>query len=199
VSEATEHLKAQNYEAAIASYDQALEIDPDNPNLITARNAAQNAMRQAAATVSVAALSIEQSKTQYVAPGQSDTPKGFEAGGVDVNIATSAPDNPAELIIEIRPRTVQIGDPYFLRVRVANQGNRPIGVKSLELISTFGSRTMGKGQQLQPLVQRVNPRDTSVIWEVPGTWSEEQTQGSIQAVVSLIGDAKLVKTIRWQQ
>jgi tetratricopeptide (TPR) repeat protein len=198
VGEATAHMRAESYEAAIASYDKALEIDPNNAQLIAARNTAKNAMQQKQATATATGLAIQQSKTQYVAPGESDAPKGFEGGGVKVKRATSAPDNPAELIVEIRPRTVQPGDPYFLRVRVANRGNRPIGVKSIELISTFGSRTTGKGLQLTPLVQRVNPRDTSMIWEVPGTWTEEQNQGSIQAIVTLIGDAKLIKTIQWK-
>ena len=199
VTEATAHMKAQNYEGAIAFYDKALEIDPNSAFLIAARNTAQNAMRQVAAAATVSAgLAIRESKTQYVAPGQSNAPKGFEAGGgVQVNRATSAPDNPAELIVQIHPTTVQPGDPYYLRVRIHNQGNRPIGVKSIELISTFGSNSTGKGQQLRPMVQRINPRDTSMIWEVPGTWSEEQNEGSIQAVVTLIGDAKLLKTIQW--
>ncbi|GMR22463.1 MAG: hypothetical protein BMS9Abin37_0816 [Acidobacteriota bacterium] len=199
VTEATTHLKAQSYEGAIAAYDEALEIDPNNAQLIAARNTAKNAMQQMAAAATVASLAIRESKTEFVAPGESDAPKGFEAGGgVHVNRATTAPDNPAELIVQIHPATVQTGDPYYLRVRIHNQGNRPIGIKSIELISTFGSKTTGKGQQLQPMVQRVNPHDTSMIWEVPGTWSEEQNQGSIQAVVTLIGDAKLLKTIQWQ-
>lgn len=198
VGEATDHLKAQNYDAAIAAYDRALELDPNNAQIITARNAAQNA-KQAASAATVTALAFEETKTEYIAPGQSDTPRGFETGGgIKVNRATSAPDNPAELIVQIRPPTVQPGDPYYLRVRIHNQGNRPIGVKSIELISTFGSRTTGRGQQLQPMVQRVNPRDTSLIWEVQGTWSEEQNEGRVQAIVTLIGDAKLVKTIQWQ-
>ena len=199
VTEATTHLKAQNYEGAIAAYDKALEIDPNNAHLIASRNTATNAMQQMAAAATVTSLAIRESKTQFVAPGESNTPKGFEVGDdVQVKRATTAPDNPAELILQIHPATVQPGDPYFLRVRLNNQGNRPIGVKSIELISTFGSQTTGRGQQLRPMVQRINPRDTSLIWEVPGTWSEEQNQGSIQAVVTLIGDAKLLKTIQWQ-
>ena len=71
-------------------------------------------------------------------------------------------------------------------------------MKSIELISTFGSKTTGKGQILTPLVQRINARDTSVIFQTRGTWSEDQKQGSIEAVVTLIGDAKLKKTIRWR-
>jgi len=201
VSQAGEHMKNRNYEAAMTEYDKALQHDPNNVQLITLRNSTQVAIDQqkAAAAASVSAIRIEEGRTEYVPPpGGPEGPKGFESGGVQVQQATKAPDNPGELIVQIRPETVQLGDPYDLVVRIHNQGNKPIGVKSVELISTFGSRTTGKGQALTPLVQRVNPRDTSVIFQTRGTWSEEQKQGTIEAVVTLIGDAKLRKTIRWQ-
>jgi len=201
VSQAAERMKNRNYEAAITEYDKALQHDPNNVQLITLRNGAQVAFDQqkAAAAASAGALRIEEGSTEYVPPpGGPEGPKGFEAGGVKVQQATKAPDNPGELIVQIRPETVQLGDPYDLLVRIHNQGNKPIGVKSVELISTFGSRTTGKGQALTPLVQRINARDTSVIFQTRGTWSEDQKQGSIEAVVTLIGDAKLRKTIRWR-
>ncbi len=198
VTQAAEHMKNRNYAAAITEYDKALQQDPNNVQLITLRGSAEVAIEQQKAA-SVRALQIEEGRTEYVPPpGGPEGPKGFEAGGVRVQQATKAPDNPGELIVQIRPETVQLGDPYDLLVRVHNQGNTPIGVKSVELISTFGSRTTGKGQALTPLVQRINARDTSVIFQTRGTWSEEQRQGSIEAVVTLIGDAKLRKTIRWQ-
>jgi tetratricopeptide (TPR) repeat protein len=198
VTQAAEHMKNRNYAAAITEYDKALQHDPNNVQLITLRNSAEVAIEQQKAAA-VRALQIEEGRTEYVPPpGGPEGPKGFEAGGVQVQQATKAPDNPGELIVQIRPETVQLGDPYDLLVRVHNQGNKPIGVKSVELISTFGSKTTGKGQALTPLVQRVNARDTSVIFQTRGTWSEDQRQGSIEAVVTLIGDAKLRKTIRWQ-
>jgi hypothetical protein len=93
---------------------------------------------------------------------------------------------------------VQSGDHYDLMVSLTNQGNKPIMVKSIELISTFGARTTGRGQALTPMVQRIEARDTSVIFQSRGTWSEDQKEGSIEAVVTLVGDAKLRKTIRWK-
>src|SRR3990172_3426698 len=201
VSQAAVHMKNRNYEAAMTEYDKALQHDPNNVQLINLRNSTQVAFEQqkAAAAASVGALRIEEGSTEYVPPpGGPEGPKGFEAGEVKVQQATKAPDNPGELIVQIRPETVQLGDPYDLLVRIHNQGNKPIGVKSVELISTFGSRTTGKGQALTPLVQRINARDTSVIFQTRGTWGEEQKQGSIEAVVTLIGDAKLKKPIRWQ-
>jgi serine/threonine protein kinase/tetratricopeptide (TPR) repeat protein len=198
VTQAAAHMKNRNYEAAIAEYDEALQHDPNNVQLITLRNSAEVAI-EAQKAAAVRPLQIQEGRTEYVPPpGGPEGPKGFEAGGVQVQQATKAPDNPGELIVQIRPETVQLGDPYDLLIRIHNQGNKPIGVKAVELISTFGSRTTGKGQALTPLVQRINARDTSVIFQTRGTWSEDQKQGSIEAVVTLIGDAKLRKTIRWQ-
>jgi serine/threonine protein kinase/tetratricopeptide (TPR) repeat protein len=199
VSQAAEHVRNRDYEGAIAAYDKALEQDPTNVQLLTGKNNVMVAMEQQKAAASVRALQISETATEYVAPGAgNEGPKGFDTGGVQVHQATKAPDNPGELVVQIQPETVQPGDPYVLRVRVHNQGNKPIGVKAIELVSTYGAKTIGKGQQLTPLVQRVNPRDTSVIWETRGTWSEDQNHGSIEAIVTLIGDAKLRKTIQWQ-
>jgi tetratricopeptide (TPR) repeat protein len=199
VTQAASHLKDRNYEAALAEYDKALQQDPNNVQLITLRNSAQMSLEQQKASASARALQIQEGRTEYIPPaGGPEGPKGFEAGGVQVQQATKAPENPAELVVQIRPETVKSGDPYDLVVRVHNQGNKPIGVKSVELISTFGAKTTGKGQALTPLVQRVNARDTSVIFQTRGTWSEDQKQGSIEAVVTLVGDAKLRKTIRWE-
>jgi predicted Ser/Thr protein kinase/tetratricopeptide (TPR) repeat protein len=199
VRQAAEHVKNRNYEEAIAAYDKALEQDPTNVQLLTGRNNVVVALDQQKAAASVRALQISETATEYVSPSSgSDGPGGFETGGVKVKRATRAPENPGELVLQIQPETVQPGDPFTLRVRVHNQGNKPIGVRSIELVSTYGSKTTGRGQQLTPLVQRVNPRDTSVIWETRGTWTEDQNQGSIEAIVTLIGDAKLRKTIRWQ-
>ena len=194
LTQASDHLIAQRYDQALASYDRALEIDPTDPRILPARQAAEISKNAATA----AGITIQETPTRYVPKGETDTPKGFEPGTeVKVTRATSAPENPAEVIVQIVPTTVQPGDPYYLRVRINNQGNRPVGVKGLEIISTYGGRTQGRGQTLTPRVQRVAARENSVIWEVPGTWSEEQASGDIEVVVTLIGDAKLYKTIRW--
>jgi tetratricopeptide (TPR) repeat protein len=198
VTQANEHMRNRSYEAAIAEYDRALQQDPGNVQLITLRNSAQVALDQQKAAASVRALQIDEERTQYVPPGGPEGPKGFEVGEVKVQQATKAADSPGELAVTIRPETVQSGDPYDLMVRLTNQGNKPILVKSIELISTFGPRSTGRGQALTPMVQKVDARDTSVIFQSRGTWSEDQKEGSIEAVVTLAGDGKLRKIIRWK-
>jgi tetratricopeptide (TPR) repeat protein len=199
VAQAAEHLKTRNYEAAIAEYDRALERDPDNVQLITLKNSAQMSLEQQRSAASARALQIQEGKTEYVPPpGGPEGPKGFQSGGVNVQQATKAPENPGEVQVQIRPESVQSGDPYELLVRVHNQGNKPILVKTVELVSTYGGRTTGRGQALPPLVQSINARDTSLIFRTQGTWSEDHEEGSIEAIVTLAGDAKLRKLISWK-
>jgi predicted Ser/Thr protein kinase len=191
VTRAAELMRNKDYKAAIAVYDEALKIDPTNANLIASRNLAQDTLVR-----DVSTLEIKQSVTKFFGP---EGGGGFEDDkNINVKLGTQKPDGPAEVTIEIFPITVQPGQPYYLRVRVFNKGNKPIGIKGLQLISTFGAKTSGKGQELAPMVQRVNPRDTSLIWEVQGNWTEDQNQGKVEAIVHLIGKARLEKAIWWQ-
>jgi hypothetical protein len=142
---------------------------------------------------------IIESGTEYTAPpGKGEGPKGFEAGGgVNVKRATSAPTFPAAVIIELNPTNAQPGQPYVVRVRLNNEGNKAITVKYLELISSYGGKSIGKGQRIPPKVQKISPKATALLHEVQSTWVEEQNKGSITAIVTLVGDATLTKVISW--
>jgi tetratricopeptide (TPR) repeat protein len=196
LTQATQAIGAEDYDRAIAAYDEIIKQEPNHAGAVTGKAQALNLKRQVERVA--AARHIIHSKTEFVAPpGQPDRPKGFESGGVKVKAATRAARFPGELIIELNPTNAQPGNPYVLRVRVANQGNRPVHVKSLEIVSTYSGKSTGKGQQIPARVQRIDPRASVLLHEVDGTWTEEQNQGRITATVTLVGDAKLIKTISW--
>ncbi len=196
LTQATQAIGAEDYDRAIAAYEEILKQDPNHAGAVTGKAQAVNLRRQVERVA--AARHIIHSKTEFVAPpGQGDGPKGFEAGGVQVKAATRAARFPGELIIELNPTNAQPGNPYVLRIRVANQGNRPVHVKSLEIVSTYSGKSTGKGQQIATKVRRIDPRATGLLHEVDGTWTEEQNKGRITAIVTLVGGAKLTKTISW--
>jgi hypothetical protein len=209
LKQAADSVAAEDYDRAIQAYDAILEHDPNHQGAITGKIQASNLkkqveieqqrqaeMRQAAAAFN---RDIIESATEYTAPpGKDDGPRGFEAGGgVNVKRATSAPTFPASVIIELNPTNAQPGQPYVLRVRLNNEGNGALTVKFLEIISSYGGKSIGKGQRIPPKVQKISPKATTLLHEVPGTWTEEQNKGSITAVVTLVGDAKLTKMISW--
>jgi hypothetical protein len=188
VEEATELIQEANYEAAIECYDKALEIEPGNVNVLQLR--AQAAMLKAQETGS---LEIRQSRTEVVGVVR----KPQESGGIAVSRATDENESFGELIVEIRPMNPKPGDPFLVSVRLHNAQNRSIRVKTLELVSTFGSKSIGRGQQLTPLVSVAPPKTVSLLYETRGTWTEDRAKGSIEAIVTTVGDTALRKKIWW--
>ena len=208
LQQATKHIEAGDYDSAIAAYDTVLSEDPTNAPALSGKAQATGLKQQVELarkrqeelqqkTAIAPTRSIVRSNTEYTAPGGQDGPKGFENGGVKVRKATGAPTFPAQIIIEVNPPNAQPGQPYVLRVRMHNEGNTPIHAKSIELVSTYGGNSTGKGQQIPVRTARINPRATGVLLEVTGTWSEEQNKGQIVAHVSLVGGGSLTKTIKW--
>jgi serine/threonine protein kinase/tetratricopeptide (TPR) repeat protein len=209
LKEAADALEADQYDLAIQKYDKVLEQDPNNQGAIMMRTRALDLKKQVEleqqrqAELRQAAMAfnrdIMESKTDYAAPpGKGAGPKGFETGGgVKVKSATKAPTFPAQVTIELNPRNAQPGQPYMIRIYVNNEGNKAITVKYLEMISSYGGKSIGRGQQIRPKVQKINAKQTAILHEVPGTWTEEQNKGSITAVITLVGDAKLTKVISW--
>jgi serine/threonine protein kinase/tetratricopeptide (TPR) repeat protein len=209
LKQAANAVEADDYDKAIQAYDAILEHDPNHQGAITGKIQASNLKKQVEleqqrqAELRQATLAfnrdIIESQTDYaLPPGKDDGPKGFEAGGgVNVKRATKAPTFPAQLMIELNPTNAQPGQPYVIRVRINNEGNRAITIKFLELISSYGGKSIGRGQRIPPKVQKISPKATVLLHEVPGTWTEEQNKGSISAVVTLVGDATLTKVISW--
>jgi tetratricopeptide (TPR) repeat protein len=195
---AAEYIVAEDFDRAIEAYDQVLEIDPANATAATGKANATNLARQRTAAIA-SIRRISPTKTEYIPPpGQRDGPKGFEGGGgVKVKRATRAASFPGELVIELNPPNAQPGQPYEIIVRLHNEGNRAIPVKFLELVTSYGGKSIGKGQQIPPRSPRINPKSNALIYQVRATWTEEQNQGSITATVTMVGDAKLTKTIKW--
>jgi tetratricopeptide (TPR) repeat protein len=208
LQQATKHIEAGDYDSAIATYDAVLSEDPTNAPALSGKAQATGLKQQVELarkrreelrqkTAIAPTRSIVESKTEYTAPGGQDGPKGFESGGVKVTQATGAPTFPAQLIIEVNPPNAQPGQPYELTIRMNNKGNRPIHAKSIELVSTYGGSTTGKGVQIPVITTRINARATGVLLKSSGTWAEEQNKGQIVAHVSLVGGGSLTKTIKW--
>lgn len=208
LQQATKHVEVGDYDSAIAAYDVVLSEDPTNVAALSGKVQATGLKQRVELdrkrqeefqqkTAIAPTRRIAEGKTEYTAPGGPEGPKGFESGGVQVKKATGAPTFPAQVIIEVNPPNAQPGQPYVLRVRMHNEGNKPIHAKTIELVSTYSGSTTGKGQQIPVRTARVNPRATAMLLEVSGTWSEEQNKGQIVAHVSLMGGGSLTKTIKW--
>jgi hypothetical protein len=137
-------------------------------------------------------LRVHENPTEHVPAGSSRE----EERPLSLRVTEATP-GPAELIVQILPLTVKPGDPYVLRVRIFNEQNKTLAVKSLEVVSTFGAKSLGKGQAIEPLARVIHPRDVTVLMETRGTWTEDMNHGSIEVTVGLVDGAKLTKKVSW--
>jgi len=130
--------------------------------------------------------------------GDNDKIMGFEAEpGFEVGETTDS-FLPAEVLIEVSPEDAKPGERYVVRVSLFNAGYRPIRIESLELVSRFGGKTVGKGQPIPVVAAEVPPQATEVIYEVAGTWKESLNEGAIETQVAVAGGGTLTKRLIWR-
>jgi hypothetical protein len=191
--------EAGEHDRAIQSYDRAIELDPGNVDFALLRQQVVDMRDTAASRNPPTDFVLRESRTEYLPPSPGTGARRFNesSAGVSVRRATAAPEFPGELVFSVRPQTVSAGDPYVMSARLYNKGNRVIAVDAVEVVLTFDGRVEGRGAHQSPIVGRVNPRDTALLWEKRGAWGEGTSTGSVDVTVQLAGGARVKKTISW--
>lgn len=191
--------EAGEFDEAITAYDQALERDPGNSDFLLLRAQVVELSSMVRSGGAPIPLRVRETPTEYLATdgGGDDVGLRRPEVGVAIRRASQAPEFPGELVIDLRPRLIAPGDPYVLRVRLYNKGNRAIDVDSLEVVQTLGAHVEGRGTASRPTVARVDPRDTVLLWERSGSWEEGQESGSVAVSVALTNGGTLNKSISW--
>lgn len=202
VREAALFLEQGDYAKAIEAYQNAMESDPQNRGARVGLTRAVDLQREAEKEIerpTVEARRFVESETEYT-PGTTDSSNellGFEMEeGIKVK-ETADPFFPAKIVIELEPADARPGESYLLRVSVFNEGYHAIDFESLELVSRFGNRTVGKSQPIAVRSPQVGPRSSVLLHEIEGIWKESQHHGEIEAIVTLGDGGRLTKRVRW--
>jgi len=200
--EAGRLLDKGDYVKAIDAYQEAMEYDPQSRAARDGLTRAVNLQReveQANERPVIPARRFVESETEFTPgdSGSSDGLLGFEMEeGIKVK-ETADPFFPAKIVIELDPVDARPGESYLLRVSVFNEGYHAIDFESLELVSRFGGKTVGKSQPIAMRSGRVGARSSVVLHEIEGIWKEAQNHGEIEAAVTLGDGGRLAKRIRW--
>ncbi len=199
LEEALGHLEADELDQAIAAFRKALVFDPENTQ-------AANGLRQVESLrakleprqPSAPRRGFSESPTELISSAQSSGLEGFSADDtVAVEKGSADASVPGELLIELNPRDAKAAEPYTLTVRLHNETNAGLVVKSLELVTSYGGRKLGAGVEIPMNLRRVGARSTVLLHEVSGQWKEEQNAGgSITATVTL-AKGRLKKILTW--
>jgi len=201
---ASDQLAANNYEAAIALYDEALKLDPSNMVAMTGRTGAigAKAILQASAHSTGVGLRSFRSGTTTASSGPEtgagSAPEGFEeSAGVIVRNRTTAAELPGKINFEFSPQTPKAGEKYTVKVALANQGTAPIALQP-----TLAVTTTINGRKLQgpipALVKEVAPRQSALVFETQDFWKEDTTSWSMEVTLKTTRGETYRNQLTWK-
>ncbi len=197
------------YDQAVAAYDQALAafgeadtIAPGNSAALDGKVSATSYKRQAEQALqesAVARRQFSETETELITAAGGGAADGFvDDAGLAVRRATTDAANPGELVIQLIPEDVRPGSPYAVKVRLRNKSHSTLFAKSLELVSSYRDKQIGKGNQISLGLRRIDAQDSAVLHDVQDEWTEDlDSGGKITATVTLSDDSKLTKTLEW--
>ena len=140
-------MEAKQFDAAVAAYNQVLEIDPGNvaahtgkSNAITARTVAE-AAAGAGRAPTAPAHGFVAGRTEAKGREASAGLVGFEEGGVAVKRATQAAELPGKIHFETIPAAPQPGERFSVSAYLRNEGSQPIQLASMLVATTVDGRT----------------------------------------------------------
>ncbi len=180
LNEAATALQAKQYEAAIAAYDRALALDPNNQAAQTGKAAAIGAKSVADAAASgprpgtVTVKSFVPGRTEAkAAPGGGLV--GFEdSAGVTVKSGTQAAGLPGTIVFDASPQVPKAGEAFRISVFLSNEGSQPIPLSAMTVTTTLDGRPQ-RGP-VPPLTSTVAPGQRGLLLQVSGQVWRENTQ-----------------------
>jgi serine/threonine-protein kinase len=193
---------AAAYDQALAVFGEADAIAPGNAAALDGKVAATRYKRdaeQAQQQSAVARRRFTETETVRIAASGGAAADGFvDDAGLAVQRATSDAAAPGELSIELVPEDARPGVPYAVRVRLRNKSHSVLFAKSLELVSSYKGKQIGKGNEIHLGLRRIDAQDSAVLQDIQDRWTEDlDSGGKITATVTLSDDSRLTKTLEW--
>jgi hypothetical protein len=159
VAQAEAAVASRNYDAALAQYDDALRLDPQNATAQAGKSAA-TAARAHARRKFVAGRTVVQ--TEKARGGGLE---GFDSSGVNLQ---KAPDFQGRVEFAMSPASVQPGDPWELKIYVVNEGKKTIKISSLAVTTVVNGTPSGTGGA--PRNREIAPQQRVIVDQLSGTW-----------------------------
>jgi serine/threonine-protein kinase len=201
LTQADNALLARNYDAAIAAYEEALKLDPQNAQARQGRSTAIQARTLATAAAAAppgrAFVSGRTKAASAETRAASAGPAGFEGGGeVVVKSATQAAQLPGKIVFDVDPEVAKAGEAYKIRIYLVNEGNAPIEVQGMVIATSINGKSV-RGA-VPPLSKEVAPRQRALLRELPDTWKEATTSWSMEVTVRTPRGETYTNQVTWQ-
>jgi tetratricopeptide (TPR) repeat protein len=193
-------LGARQYDQAVALYDQALALDPQNQRASLGRTgalaarAAQSAPTPAPGRAFVAGSTVAKAAAARTAgslpPGFDDSPEA------SVRRGSQGADMPGKILFEVSPAAVKPGERYTLRIALLNEGSAPIQIARLTLTTVINGRK--SSGPVTPSAKEIAPQQKAVLHSVSDLWSDETTAWSMEVTVDTARGERYTNQLSWK-
>jgi tetratricopeptide (TPR) repeat protein len=205
IAAADSALAGQKYDEAIAGYDRALGVDPNNIRAINGKSAAVQAraltgINPGGGPARPAARGFAPGKTvassSETKPGGS-VPDGFEnTPGVVVKKGSTAADLPGKINFDIDPDTPKPGERYTVKVFLVNEGNAPIQLKDMFVTTTINGKKVGA--PVPPQTRDVAPQQRAVVMSTSEAWKEDTTSWQMEITIHTARGERYTNQVTWK-
>jgi hypothetical protein len=178
---------AGQYEAAVAQYDEALRLAPQDDQAIAGRARAVAARDMAKRRFVHGVTRVTSAKA---AKGGIS---GFEGG--DITVA-KALDYSGRVDFEGQPERARPGTGYSIRVSVTNDGKKPWKIAGAT--ATVVLNGTPSSVPVNAPAQEIDPQQKITIGEVSGTWPEAMSAWRLEVVVSSKGGDTFKNQLTWR-
>jgi len=209
LAQAEQALSSQKYDAAIAAYDEALKLDPNNQRAGSGKTSAvgARAISLAAANANAGNTGPSRPAGRAFAVGKTEAkggeaaggavPAGFEdSAGVTARSATQQADLPGKVFFEVDPQIPKPGEKYTVRIVMQNEGNAPISIQMMSVTTTVnGKRAQGA---VPPQTKDVAPGQKATLLALPDVWKEDTTAWSMEVLVRTMRNESYKNRVDWK-
>jgi serine/threonine protein kinase len=208
IATADSALAGQKYDEAIAGYDRALGVDPNNIRAINGKSAAVQA--RALAQINTgggggggtrpAGRGFASGKTvassTETKPGGA-VPDGFEnTPGVDVKKGSTAADLPGKIAFDISPATPKPSERYTVNVFLVNEGNAPIQLRDMFVTTTINGKKVGA--PVPPQTRDVAPQQRAIVMSTSEAWKEDTTSWQMEITIHTARGERYTNQVTWK-
>jgi hypothetical protein len=189
ISQGEAALAGHQYESASTAFDQAAQIDAQNPKVVAGRASAASALAALKRTF-VGGRTTVQSAGKSTKGGVS----GFDDSDVSVAKVT---DYSGRIEFEPSVKSIKPGDPYTVKIYLVNDGKKPFKIGSVTVNTLVnGSRDAGGGGA--PPAAEVAPQKRVLLQDFSGVWRDGINSWTLDVVVTSNHNDTFKSQLAWR-
>jgi eukaryotic-like serine/threonine-protein kinase len=198
LAEAETAFAAQQHQAALAFYEEALRLDPANARARIGRELCTNALAQAAVVPARPPRAFASGRTEFTGRSAAPTgPAGFESStGVAARRVDQPAAAPGKLVFEVEPPAVRAGEAFVVKIYMVNEGSATLRLAEATVATTTDGRTASGPVGL--LAQEAPPRQRTLILSTGGQWRAEVASWSLAVTVRMAGGDSYRNELAWK-